>query len=236
MTTINITLDTKTLKTVAKKALIGLGIAGLATVGLGTASVAQSVLEVRNNYDIVDLEIDGQWIGNFDCEAGTYRAPFGNNFGLNPFVRYEMGEELGEKLLAEKGMETAIAGSLGVGMAAIQACASRPAPEAAPAPVAQAPVAPPVVAPAPQAQTYTGDVFFNGTPETATITRFNGNSYRVTWADGHEVTYTLENESQVKVSFVSRGAQTEVWGTYRSFNGNAIEVTTENGTTTIPMA
>ena len=234
MSSINITLDTNTLKAVAKKALIALGVVTLGTAGLATASVAQSVLEVRNNYDIVDLEVDGQWIGNFDCEAGTYRAPFGNSLGLNPFIRYE-GEEFGEKLM-EQGLGTALVGGLGVGLAAIQACASRPAPEAAPAPVAPAPVAPPVVAPAPQAQTYTGEVFFNGTPETATITRFNGNSYRVTWTDGHEVTYTLENESQVKVSFVSRGAQTEVWGTYRSFNGNAIEVTTENGTTTIPMA
>ena len=208
MTTINITLDTKTLKTVAKKALIGLGIAGLATVGVGTAAVAQAAVETATNANIVDLNYDGTYIGNFDCEAGTYRAPVGNKLGLNPFVRYD-GEELAETLYENEGMETALVGALGIGIASVQACASVP-PVVPAAPVVAAPAPAPVVA-APSAEGYFGPITkeeynADSTSLDFVIAGYNGGQNLVDFYQIDENKVALELNNGIVVTIILQGA------------------------------
>ena len=213
---------------------VALSIVGTITAGVGLISAP--VVADSLNPNIVYPEMGGNW----DCSARTYRPAFGSKISgeLSYFSRHS-GEDVAVALVNEFGLGGGVLGTIYVANQFSDACGGYE--EEAPTvvdPTPVAPVAPPVVAPVAQYETYTGVSISNGFEEEVTVTRFNNDSsFRVTWSNGREVTYTLINGAQVKVSFVSRGSETIEWGTWKSFaSGDVMEVTTESGTVTIPMA
>ena len=220
------------MNTFAKIALASVGVVSTAVGAVALPTMADAL-----NPNVVALEMGGY----FDCEAGTYRPEFGSRLSgnLSPFFHHD-GKEVTKALVEIAGPMGAF-GTLAVAGQAADACRDLAAngtrvQETTPVAAAPAPVAPPVVAPVAQSVTYTGFVTFNGKSEKATITNFNnGSSYRVTWADGHEVTYTLINGFSVKIEAASRGGVVTSFGSWNSKTGDVV-VTTENGTTVIPMA
>ena len=213
------------MNTITKIALAAVG-----TITAGVGLVSAPYIADSFNPNIVAVEMGGNW----DCSAKTYRPDFGSKIAgeLSTFSRHD-GRAVARVMVNEFGLLGGMMGTAYIANEFASACES-----VAPAPVAQAPapVAPPVVAPAPQVVTYSGGVTFNGVTETASITRYtNDSSFRVTWSDGHEVIYTLINGQSVKIDVASRGSSETTYGSWNNKTGDLV-VTTENGTTVIPMA